>query len=449
MVDYVALIWHTIGAPVPEERRNVPAIAVIGAQWGDEGKGKVVDYLAARAKMVVRFSGGNNAGHTVINQYGEFRLHLVPSGIFYPNLTSIIGNGVVVDPGALLDELEGVRQGGVDIGSLYISDRANLVMPYHWLLDGLEEESRGKGSLGTTRKGVGPAYVDKAARLGIRAGDLLDPAAFRQRLSLILEQKNAIISAVYHSPTMSLDEIYDEYCAHGEKLAPHIRHTEPLMAETLSKGEMVLLEGAQGALLDVDFGTYPYVTSSSPMVGGACTGAGISPRYISGIIGVFKAYPTRVGVGPMPTLIEGETQDMVREHAHEYGATTGRPRCCGWFDGVAAAYVSQLNGFSAIAVTRLDVLDVLPNIKICRAYQCNGERLEHFPASLSVLEQCQPIYEEIPGWLTSTSEARHWDDLPHQAQAYVQCVEEVAGCPVAVVSVGPRREQTILRSPLL
>jgi adenylosuccinate synthase len=427
----------------------VPAIAVIGAQWGDEGKGKVVDYLAGRARMVVRYSGGNNAGHTVINQYGEFRLHLVPSGVFYPNLTSIIGNGVVVDPGVLLEEMDGVRQSGVDIGNLYISDRANLVMPYHRLLDGLEEKSRGKGSLGTTGKGVGPAYVDKAARLGIRASELLDPATFRQRLSFILEHKNAVISAVYHAPPLSIDEIYGEYCAYGEKLAPHIRHTEPLVAETLSKGEMVLLEGAQGTLLDVDFGTYPYVTSSSPMIGGACTGAGISPRHISGIIGVFKAYPTRVGVGPMPTLIEGEIQDMVRERAHEYGATTGRPRRCGWFDGVAAAYVSQLNGFTAIAVTRLDVLDVLPSLKICRAYRCNRERLEHFPASISVLEQCQPEYEEVSGWLTSTSEARHWEDLPPQAQAYVQYVEEVTGCPVAVVSVGPRREQTILRSPLL
>jgi adenylosuccinate synthase len=427
----------------------VPAIAVIGAQWGDEGKGKVVDFLAAKARMVVRYSGGNNAGHTVINRHGEFRLHLVPVGIFHPQVTAVIGNGVVVDPGALLEELEGVRRAGVDTGLFYISDRANLIMPYHHLLDGLEEESRGTGSLGTTRKGVGPAYVDKAARLGIRAGELLDPEAFRQRLSFVLEHKNAVISRLYHATPLSVDEIYEPYRAYGERLAPFIRHTEPLITQALSKGEMVLLEGAQGTLLDVDFGTYPYVTSSSPMVGGACTGAGIGPTHISGVIGVFKAYPTRVGVGPMPTYIEGDIQALVRERAHEYGATTGRPRRCGWFDGVAAAYASHLNGFTAIAVTRLDVLDVLPSIKLCRAYRCDGERLEHFPASISVLERCQPEYEELPGWLTSTTEARHWDELPPQAQAYVERIEEVTGCPVALVSVGPHREQTVLRRPLM
>lgn len=427
----------------------MPAIAVIGAQWGDEGKGKVVDFLAAKARMVVRYSGGNNAGHTVINRYGEFRLHLVPSGIFYPQVDSIIGNGVVVDPEALLEELETVHRSGVETGHLYISDRANLIMPYHRLLDGLEEESRGKGALGTTRKGIGPAYVDKAARLGIRAGELLDPATFRQRLGFVLEHKNAIISGVYHAPPLSLDEIYRPYCAFGERLAPFIRNTEPLIAQALSDGEMVLLESAQGTLLDVDFGTYPYVTSSSSAVGGACTGAGVSPTHISGVIGVFKAYPTRVGEGPMPTHIEGDTQELLRERAHEYGATTGRPRRCGWFDGVAAAHATRLNGFTALAVTRLDVLDVLPSIKVCRAYHCDGERLEHFPASISVLERCRPEYEELPGWLTSTTEARRWEELPPQAQAYVERIEEVTGCPVGLVSVGPHREQTILRHPLL
>ncbi|MEK7847431.1 MAG: adenylosuccinate synthase [Chloroflexota bacterium] len=427
----------------------MPAVAIIGAQWGDEGKGKVVDYLAAKVSIVVRYSGGNNAGHTVINQYGEFRLHLVPSGIFYPQMTGVIGNGVVVDPEVLLEEIESLRRAGVDTSHLYISQRATLIMPYHRLLDGLEEESRGEGSLGTTRKGVGPAYVDKAARLGIRVGELLDPPTFRQRLAQVLEQKNAIISGIYHAPALSLNEIYETYCSFGERLAPHICYTEPLLQEALGKGRMVLLEGAQGTLLDVDFGTYPYVTSSSPAVGGACTGAGVSPAHITSIIGVFKAYPTRVGQGPMPTLIEGEIQDLVRERAHEYGATTGRPRRCGWFDGVAAAYAARLNGFTAVALTRLDVLDVLPRIKVCRAYHYDGQRLEEFPASISVLEQCRPEYEEVPGWLTSTAEVRRWEELPPQARAYVEQIEELAGCPVALVSVGPRREQTIVRRPLL
>ena len=307
----------------------MPAIAIIGAQWGDEGKGKIVDLLAEKANMVVRFSGGNNAGHTVVNPYGEFRMHLVPSGIFHRDVTCIIGNGVVIDPAVLLEEIDELKRRGVATDRLYVSDRAHLIMPYHLLLDGLEEESRGGGALGTTRKGIGPAYMDKAGRLGIRTGDLMDKEAFRERLRFVLEQKNRILTRVYEAEPLSLEEVYDKYCHYGEILAPFIRETDLMVQEALEKKEMVLLEGAQGTMLDIDFGTYPYVTSTATMAGGACIGLGLSPVKIDRIIGVFKAYTTRVGSGPLPTELFDETGELIRERAHEYGTTTGRPRRCG------------------------------------------------------------------------------------------------------------------------
>ncbi|MBI4289462.1 MAG: adenylosuccinate synthase [Chloroflexi bacterium] len=421
----------------------MPAIAIIGGQWGDEGKGKIVDFLAEKASMVVRYSGGNNAGHTVINQYGQFGLHLIPSGIFNPGVTCVIGNGVVVDPAVLIKELDLLHGRGVDTSHLVVSNRAHLIMPYHILLDGLEEEAKGRAALGTTKMGVGPAFVDKMARLGIRVGDLLDKAAFRSRLSHVLPHKNALITLVHGKPAVSLEEIFDAYCKYGERLAPHIADTDVLLEKTLGSGKLVLLEGAQGTLLDIDFGTYPYVTSGSAVVGGACTGFGISPRRIQHIIAVFKCYPTRVGGGPMPTEIKDDIGSLIRERGHEYGTTTGRARRCGWFDAVAARYTVRVNGLTDAAITRLDIFDTLETIKISTAYTVDGKRLENFPASIDVLQRCQPVYEELPGWRTPTHDIRRFEDLPPPAQAYVRRIEQLIACPVSLASVGPRREQTI------
>ena len=385
----------------------MPVIAVIGAQWGDEGKGKIVDLLAQKVRVVVRFAGGDNAGHTVVNPNGEFKLHLIPSGIFTPWVICIIGNGAVVNPAVLIDEIDQLNQRGVDTSKLFISDRAHLIMPYHVLLDGLEEAARGGKALGTTRKGIGPAFADKAARLGIRAGDLLDKEALLERLRSVLSYKNTILTKVYQESPLSLDEIYSQYCQYGERLAAHIRDTTIIQEEALSRDELVLLEGAQGTLLDPDFGTYPYTTSSSPLAGGGCLGAGLSPTKISHIIGVFKAYCTRVGEGPMPTELKDETGNLIRERAHEYGTTTGRPRRCGWFDAVAARLSTRINGFTGAVVTRLDILDILPSLKICVGYKLDGKTIDYFPSNVTTLEKCQPIYEELPGWQTSTTHIRN------------------------------------------
>ncbi|MFQ5988144.1 MAG: adenylosuccinate synthase [Dehalococcoidia bacterium] len=422
----------------------MPAIAVIGAQWGDEGKGKIVDLLAEKANMVVRFSGGNNAGHTVINPYGEFRMHLVPSGIFHPEVTCIVGNGVVIDPAVLLEEIAELKKRGVEVDRLFISDRAHLIMPYHTLLDGLEEESRGGGALGTTRKGIGPCYMDKAARLGIRTGDLLEKEAFYQRLRFVLDHKNRILSRVYEVQPLSLEEIYDNYCHYGQLLAPFIRETDLMVEQALKKGEMVLLEGAQGTMLDIDFGTYPYVTSTSAMAGGACSGLGLSPVKIDRVIGVSKAYTTRVGSGPLPTELFDETGELIRERAHEYGTTTGRPRRCGWFDAVVGRFSTRINGFSGTALTRLDILDALPSLKICTGYKLDGNTLQNPPSNSGLLAKCEPIYEELLGWQSDIGVLRRFEDLPAAARSYVRRLEELIACPIDIISVGPRREQTIV-----
>jgi len=427
----------------------MPVIAVIGAQWGDEGKGKIVDMLAEAVKVVVRFSGGDNAGHTVVNPHGEFKLHIIPSGIFSPEATSIIGNGVVINPTVLLDEIDQLNQRSMDTSRLFISDRAHLIMPYHILLDGLEEEARGGKAIGTTRKGIGPAYSDKVARLGIRAGDLLDKGGLRERLSSVLSYKNTILTKVYGATPLSLDDVYNQYCRYAERLSPHIRDTIAMLAEALKRNEPILLEGAQGALLDPDFGTYPYTTSSSPLAGGGCLGAGLGPSQLNHILGVFKAYCTRVGGGPMPTELEDKTGEAIRECGHEYGTTTGRPRRCGWFDAVAARLSTRINGFTSAAITRLDVLDKLPKLKICTSYKLEGKAIDNFPASIPALEKCQPVYEELPGWQTSTSDVRQFEDLPSQAQQYVKRLEEHIGCPASLISVGERREQTIQRMKVL
>jgi len=426
----------------------MPVIAVIGAQWGDEGKGKIVDMLAEQADVVMRFSGGDNAGHTVVNQFGEFGLHLVPSGIFSAKATSVIGNGVVVNPRVLLDELDALRKRGVDTSRLSISDRAHLVMPYHILLDGLEEEARGGKAIGTTRKGIGPAFADKTARLGIRTCDLLERDIFRERLHAVLAYKNTILTRVYNAEPLSEDEVFQEYCRYGEILAPHLCDTSLLLEKAINEGKYIMLEGAQGTLLDPDFGTYPYATSSSPMAGGSCQGAGLGPTMIDQILGVFKAYCTRVGGGPMPTELKDEIGDCIREVAHEYGTTTGRPRRCGWFDAVAARFSTRVNGYSEAAITRLDVLDKLPSLKICTGYELNSQKIDYFPASTATLEKCQPIYEELPGWQTPISDIRDFERLPAQARQYLCRLEELIACPISVISVGMRREQTIFKRPV-
>ena len=426
----------------------MPAIAVIGGQWGDEGKGKVVDLLAEQANVVARFSGGNNAGHTVINQLGEFRMHLIPSGIFYPRCTCLIGNGVVIDPAAFLEEVENLKKHSISVSNLFISDRAHVIMPYHIILDGLEEKSRGKGAIGTTLKGIGPAFVDKIARMGIRICDLLDKENFRKRLSVVLEHKNNILVKLYGAAPLALDEVYEKYCKYAEQLSPFVRETDVLLRDALKRGEKVLLEGAQGTMLDLDFGTYPYVTSAAVGATSLSMGLGIGSMKINGIIAVFKAYTTRVGGGSFPTELLDECGSLIRERAHEYGTTTGRPRRCGWFDGVAARFSSEINGLTSAAITRFDILDNFPTIKVCTAYKVGRTTYHRPPANPALLEKCQPVYEELLGWECPTSDIRSLKKLPPQAQAYVKKLEELIGCPVSLVSVGPSREQTIMVRPI-
>lgn len=423
-------------------------VAAIGGQWGDEGKGKVVDMLAEQARYVVRFSGGDNAGHTVVNPHGEFVLRLTPSGVFYPGTTSIIGNGVVLNPAVLNSEIDNLHSRGIDTSRLLISDRANLIMPYHIVFDGLEEEALGGKAIGTTRKGIGPAFADKVARNGIRAGDLLDKNTLRQRLTAALESKNKILTKVYGKEPLSADEIYEQYCAYADRWASSICDTTSVITAAIERNEPVMLEGAQGFLLDPDFGTYPFATSSSPTVAGACLGSGIAPNLLTHALGIFKSYQTRVGAGPMPTELNNETGEAIRELAHEYGAVSQRPRRCGWFDAIAARFSIRINGFTSMAVTRLDVLDNMPQIKICTHYELDGKTADYFPASILELERCQPVYEELPGWESKTNDIRDFDKLPVNARKYLQRLEELLSCPVSLISVGKSREQTIVRQSI-
>ena len=427
----------------------MPAHAVIGAQWGDEGKGKIIDYLAENADYVVRYSGGNNAGHTVINEQGKFSLHLVPSGIFWPKTTCIIGNGVVVDPDVLIGELDGLHSAGVDTGHLLVSERAHLIMPYHVMLDQLEERSRGAAAIGTTGRGVGPAYVDKTGRVGIRVGELVDDPSLKGRLERAVELKNNLITKVYGESPVSLDEVYDKCLYWSQRLRSHICPTELKIQEALTRGEKILLEGAQGTMLDLDHGTYPYVTSSSPSVGGACTGLGLAPRDIRGVTGVFKAYSTRVGGGPLVSEMEDETADFLREKAWEYGTTTGRGRRIGWFDAVAGSYGTRVNGFTSLVLTRLDVLDGFSSIKICLGYELNGQVIDYFPANVDKLERCRPVCEELSGWDEPTASVTREEDLPKEALAYVRRIEELVGCNIQLISTGPERQETIPIEPIL
>jgi len=423
----------------------MPAIAVIGAQWGDEGKGKVVDLVAERADVIVRFSGGDNAGHTVINKFGKFALHLIPSGIFSQKAISIIGNGAVVNPEVLFGEIEMLKSRGIDTSPsrLMISNRTHVIMPYHLVLDELEESLRGVRAIGTTKKGIGPVYADKIARQGIRMGDLLDKDNLHEVISSMVQQKNILLTKVFGKEPLSSEKIYRQYAEYGERLAPYICDTTAVLQQALKEGKVVMLEGAQGTLLDPDFGTYPYATSSSPLAAGACLGSGIGPRNLSKVLGVYKAYCTRVGGGPFPTELKDSTGDLIRERAHEYGTTTGRPRRCGWFDGVAGRFAHRVNGFTGMAITRFDILDVVKSIKICTAYKIDGKLVNDFPASIRTLEECEPVYEELPGWVTSTCDVRNYKDLPANAKKYIRRLEQVVGCPASMISVGPERSQTI------
>jgi adenylosuccinate synthase len=429
----------------------MPVLVVIGGQWGDEGKGRTVDLLAQNATLVARYSAGNNAGHTVVNDMGIFRLHLVPAGIFYPDKVCLIGNGLVIDPAVLLEEIEDLQSKGVGVKRLFVSDRAHVTMPYHIIIDKADEELRGPAAIGTTFRGVGPAFVDKVGRIGIRMADLINPDAFRERLSLVLPYKNAVLQKLYDLEPLDFDELYQKYSEYGRRLAPFVADTAVMVQEALARGETVLLEGAQGTLLDLDAGTYEYVTSSAPSsaAAGAALGIGIGPTQITRVVAVYKAYQTRVGNGPMPTELTGEMGDDLREKGQEYGATTGRPRRCGWFDAVASRYTARLNGISAAVITRLDVLDTFPSIKVCTSYQIDGVPMETFPGSTRQLKRCEPIYEELPGWQESTKEIRRFQDLPRRARDYVKRLESLMGCPAALVSVGPERDQAIIVKPIL
>jgi adenylosuccinate synthase len=421
-------------------------VALIGAQWGDEGKGGLVDMLASKARLVVRYGGGNNAGHTVVNPLGTFKLHLVPSGIFDPAIVNVIGPGVVVDPEALLNELKGLIDRGISVSKLFISERAHVIMPYHVMLDQLQEESRGEGKIGTTGRGIGPAYADKMSRTGIRMADLLHEETLLTRLRVVLEEKNRLLTRLYNAKPLSLHDTYLRYLDLGHQLADHIADVHPIIHRALEKDLPVLLEGAQGTLLDIDHGTYPYVTSSPPGAAGACQGSGIGPTRVQSVIGVFKAYATRVGEGPFPTEVVGDEAEVLRQIGKpwaEVGTTTGRMRRVGWFDGVMARYAAQINGIDTLAITKLDVLDTLDSIKICTGYRMHDTTLDYPPATIAVLSQVEPIYEEMPGWQAPTSEVRRFQDLPEAAQAYVARVCQIVGARVGIVSVGPGREQTI------
>jgi adenylosuccinate synthase len=424
-------------------------MAVIGAQWGDEGKGKIIDELASEADYVVRYQGGGNAGHRVVFGDQEFAFHLVPAGILWPNVSCVIGNGVVVDPLALLTELETLRKLGVDLGRFFISERAHVVMPYHFTLDRLEEESRGVEKIGTVQRGIGPAYVDKYSRVGIRMADLLDVDQFRTKLAQALEQKNRMITQIYGEAPLALEEIHSEYVGYAQRLRPYIRDTQTMLQQAAKERRAILLEGAQGSLLDIDFGTYPYVTSSSTVASAAATGAGLPPRSIAHVLGVYKAYITRVGSGPMPTELFDANGEQLRETGHEYGTTSGRARRCGWFDAVAGRFVARLNGLDTAAIMKLDVLDSFPALKICVAYRFGEQILDSPPANTSQLAACEPVYEEWPGWQTSTANATSWEALPERARRYLARIEELLETPIARISVGAGRGQTIARRDLL
>ena len=422
----------------------MPAVVVIGTQWGDEGKGKIVDHLAEQADVVVRYSGGSNAGHTVVVNDKSYKLQLLPSGILYKGKTCVVGNGVVVAPESIIKEIRGMQERGIDVSGLRISDRAHVVMPYHKKLDALQEEALGDAKIGTTKNGIGPCYMDKAARVGIRMTDLMDAEVFEKKLARNMAEKNKLFTAVYGAEPLDYETVLNEYKEYAKILAPYVTDTATLLHQTIARGEKILFEGAQATFLDLDHGTYPFVTSSNPVAGGVCTGAGIGPKAINTVVGVVKAYSTRVGEGPFPTELLDETGDKIRERGHEYGTVTGRPRRCGWLDARVVRYAAMLNSLDYLAITRLDILDELPSLKICVGYRYHGRLLDEIPASLKVLAEVEPVYEELPGWQQDISGIRKYEELPLNARRYVERLSEVAGVAIGVVSVGPGRDQTIL-----
>lgn len=418
---------------------------VIGAQWGDEGKGKIIDILAQQSEVVVRSQGGNNAGHTVEADGRQYKLHLTPSGILNPETLCIIGNGVVMDPGVLLEELDMLEAQGIKTGNLKIDLRTHVIMPYHIVLDGLMESARGKSDIGTTKKGIGPCYMDKAERIGIRFCDLLDAELFTQKARENTEYKNKLITKVFGGEAISADSFIDTYLAYAERLRPYAADTTSLLYQAVQEGKKVLFEGAQGTLLDLDLGTYPYVTSSHPISGGVCVGTGIGPTLIEECIGVMKAYTTRVGKGPFPTELEDETGEKIRVIGNEFGATTGRPRRCGWFDAVIGRFSVRTSGLTGIALNKLDTLTGLGELKICTGYKMDDAVIRDFPASLTELAKCEPVYETLPGWTEDITGVRSFEELPTNVKHYVERVEELCGAKVVMVGVGPGREQNIQR----
>ena len=419
---------------------------VVGAQWGDEAKGKIVDYLAADADLVIRYNGGSNAGHTVVVEGETYKLHLVPCGILRPHALCIIGDGEVIDPAVLVRELDVLAEHGLSTDRLKISSSAHVVMPYHLILDRLEEERKGPNAIGTTARGIGPAYADKASRVGIRIADLISPDRFRARLAENLAFKNQVLAKIYGAEELSEQAIFEEYCAYAERIKPLVANTYYMTHEAAKQGKKLLFEGAQGTLLDIDYGTYPFVTSSHTVAAGACLGTGLGPTAIDRVIGVAKAYTTRVGAGVFPTELFDETGEYIRERGHEYGTTTGRARRCGWLDTVILRYSTMVNGLSDIAVTLLDVLSGLETVKICRAYRCDGAETSQLPADWESVRECIPIYDELPGWSEELTGIRRFDDLPANAKAYVRHVEKLVGVSISIVSVGAERNETILRN---
>jgi adenylosuccinate synthase len=427
----------------------MPAIVLLGAQWGDEGKGKATDLLGDRVDYVVRYQGGNNAGHTVVIGDQKYALHLLPSGILSPNVIPVIGNGVVIDPAVLLTEIKGLNERGIDTSKLKISTNAHLITPYHRTIDKVSERFLGKSKIGTTGRGIGPAYADKINRIGIRVQDLFDPSILRQKIEAALHDKNQILIKVFNRKGITVDEVFDEYLGYAQILKPYVVDTALLLDQALKAGKNVLLEGSQGTLLDVDHGTYPFVTSSNPTAGGASTGSGIGPTKITRVIGILKAYTTRVGSGPFPTELFDEDGDALRKIGGEVGVTTGRNRRCGWFDAPIARYAVRVNGLTDFFLTKLDVLTGWEKIPVCVAYEVDGVRVDELPASQTDFHHAKPIYEYLPGWKENISKAKSVADLPKNAQEYVKFLEKVSGAPISAIGVGPGRDETIVVRDLI
>ncbi|MCM2990688.1 adenylosuccinate synthase [Bacillus safensis] len=423
------------------------SVVVVGTQWGDEGKGKITDFLSENAEVIARYQGGNNAGHTIKFDGVTYKLHLIPSGIFYKEKTCVIGNGMVVDPKALVTELAYLHERNVSTDNLRISNRAHVILPYHLKLDEVEEERKGANKIGTTKKGIGPAYMDKAARVGIRVADLLDREVFEEKLARNLEEKNRLLEKMYDAEGFKIEDILDEYYEYGQQVKKYVVDTSVVLNDALDEGRRVLFEGAQGVMLDIDQGTYPFVTSSNPVAGGVTIGSGVGPTKIQHVVGVSKAYTTRVGDGPFPTELHDEIGDQIREVGREYGTTTGRPRRVGWFDSVVVRHARRVSGITDLSLNSIDVLTGIEKLKICVAYKLNGEITEEFPASLNELAKCEPVYEEMPGWTEDITGVKNLSELPANARHYLERISQLTGIPLSIFSVGPDRSQTnVVRS---